>query len=124
MASISSLFRDEEEPSPTKSPLFLRRRTGGAKPRRGTSTTVAHEMYCYLRWAQGLTAMPIDELVVNVIDRALADYLRRDGSWRASRARVLAKYPTSDWRQLFLDETEGAIESERSRTSVRRDAIS
>jgi hypothetical protein len=112
MASISSLLRDEKKPSPSKSPLFLRRRARGARPRRGTSTAVGHEMYCYLRWAQGLTAMTIDELVVNVFDRALADYFRRDSSWRSSRAHVLAKHPTSDWRQLFLDEAARAIESE------------
>lgn len=111
MTSAPQMRRDVEGPSPSEGPLFLRRVTGRAGPRRPASTAVAHEMYCYLRWAQGMTAMTTDEILVNVMDRALADYFSRDRSWRSSRVRVLEKHPTSEWGEIFGSEREGGIEA-------------
>jgi hypothetical protein len=58
-------------------------------------------MYCYLTWAQKMTALTADEIIVNVLDLALSDYFRRDRSWRSSRARLLAQQPNSDWRKIL-----------------------
>ena len=111
MASIPSMRLKEGDPSPTKNPLFLRQGTGHVGLRRPASTAIVHEMYCYLRWAKGVTAMRVDEILVNVMDRALADYFSRDRSWRSSRTRVLAEHPRSDWGELFAPAEEGAVQA-------------
>jgi hypothetical protein len=45
--------------------------------------------------------MTFDELIVNVMDRALSDYFGRDRVWRSLRRQLLAKYRTSDWREIL-----------------------
>jgi hypothetical protein len=89
MESVPSLARGDETPR-KKVPLFLRRRPHPLKSRARDSAAVAHEISCYLRWAQDVTEMTFDEIIVRVMDRALSDYLRRDGVWRALRSHFLA----------------------------------
>jgi hypothetical protein len=99
MVSTPSLLPGNETPA-KNSPLFLRRRLQ-PRLRRQDSAAVAREMYCYLQWARSVTTLTFDELIVNVMDRALSDYFGRDRAWRSLRRRILAKHDTSDWREIL-----------------------
>ena len=106
MESTSSTRRDQQKPA-RKIPLFLRRRPRQPKTRPNESAAVAREVYCYLQWARRVTTMTFDEIIVSFMDRALADYLRRDSVWRSQRAEMLSKQEATDWTEILSASSAG-----------------
>ena len=67
-------------------PLFFGMTRGRVKEAVIMSATTAKELRCYIDWASGLLMMPDDEVMVRIVDHALAEYFKRDTAWRKDRA--------------------------------------
>src|ERR1700690_2336214 len=67
-------------------PLFFGMTRGRVKEAVIMSATTAKELRCYIDWASGLLMMPDDEVMVRIVDHALAEYFKRDSAWRKDRA--------------------------------------
>ena len=67
-------------------PLFFGMTRGRVKEAVIMSATTAKELRSYIDWASGLLMMPDDEVMVRIVDHALAEYFKRDTAWRKDRA--------------------------------------
>lgn len=45
----------------------------------------ARELNDYVQWAADLLSMPKEEVMILTLDKALAEFFRRDGGWQAKR---------------------------------------
>jgi hypothetical protein len=70
-------------------PLFFGMTRGRVKEAVIMSATTAKELRSYIDWASGLLMMPDDEVMVRIVDHALAEYFKRDTAWRKDRAEFL-----------------------------------
>jgi hypothetical protein len=68
------------------------------------SGLMIRELRGYVEWAGRLTMMAPNEVMVRTVDRALAEYFKRDKLWRKDRDAVLVRRDSNERRARFRSE--------------------
>ena len=72
-------------------PLFMTASRSRLTERVSMSAPVCREMQSYIRWGVEVSRFSSEEVQVMMLDRALTDYLKKDGAWQAEKTRRAAE---------------------------------
>lgn len=67
-------------------PLFLGAARSRVKREIAMSAATSRELDSYIDWASARAMMPVDEVLVRIVDHALVEYLKKDLAWQNERA--------------------------------------
>ena len=98
---ISERRRGRPPAPPQTLPLFLHEAHSRVRYEVIISGFMIRELRGYVEWAGRLTMMAPNEVMVRTVDRALAEYFKRDKLWRKDRDAVLVRRDSNERRTRF-----------------------
>jgi len=98
---ISERRRGRPPAPPQTLPLFLHEAHSRVRYEVIISGFMIRELRGYVEWAGRLTMMAPNEVMVRTVDRALAEYFKRDKLWRKDRDALLVRRDSNERRARF-----------------------
>lgn len=93
-------------------PAFLRGGRSRVKETVSISASASREMRDFLKWAVMAAGMPVEELQVGLLDKALLDYFKNDSEWQEVKRQMRPARPGGPGSES-TDDAEEALDVPR-----------